>query len=191
VATGNTNITALLAAWRDGDPTAVDRLMPLVYDELHAIAHGQFAGRRGEGMLQTTALVHEAYLKLAKRSRLVVQDRHHFFAVAAKAMRQLAVDYARKEAAGKRGGGAAFTSIDAEAIPAVERAADIVALDEALERLARLDEWLSRMVELRYFAGLSVEETAQVLGCSDRTVKRDWRKARALLHADLASQRQE
>ena len=182
-------ITQLLAAWRDGDRGAVDQLMPLVYDELHAIARGQGLRSGADRTLQTTALVHEAYLKLANRSRLVVQDRHHFFAIAAKAMRQLAVDFARKRSADKRGAGVTLVVVDEVDVPTIERAPDIVALDEALERLARIDEPLSRLVELRYFAGLSVEETAQVLGCSARTVKRDWRKARALLHADLTSQR--
>lgn len=180
------DITELLAAWRDGRRDAVQRLMPLVYDELRAIARGRGIRARPDDTLQTTAIVHEAFLKLADRSRLEVQDRHHFFAIAARAMRQLAVDYARRQAAGKRGGGAVAAIEDLELVPAPERSADVIALDEALERLARLDEGLSRIVELRYFAGLSVEETAQVLGCSDRTVKRDWRKARALLHADLA-----
>jgi RNA polymerase sigma-70 factor, ECF subfamily len=179
-------ITRLLAAWRGGDLNAMNDLMPLVYDELRAIAHRQF-GRYGNQTLQTTALVHEAYVKLAKHSRLAVQDRHHFFAVAAKAMRQLAVDYARAQAAGKRGGQAPSVRIDDVDAPAPERAAEIVALDEALDRLAELDESLSRIVELRFFGGLSVEETAEVIGCSTRTVKREWRKARALLHADLTS----
>ena len=185
-----TDITTLLAEWRGGDRDAIRRLMPLVYDELRAIARGRGIHARPEDTLQTTAVVHEAFLKLANRSGLQVQDRHHFFAIAAKAMRQLAVDYARRQAAGKRGGGAAQGTIDdLELVAAPERSADVIALDEALDRLARLDEWLSRIVELRYFAGLSVEETARVLGCSDRTVKRDWRKARALLHADLTAGR--
>ena len=183
-----TDITALLAEWRGGDRDAIRRLMPLVYEELRAIARGRGIHARPDDTLQTTAVVHEAFLKLADRSRLQVQDRHHFFAIAGKAMRQLAVDYARRQAAGKRGGGAAPGTIeDLELIATPERAADVIALDEALDRLARLDEWLSRIVELRYFGGLSVEETAQVLGCSDRTIKRDWRKARALLHADLTA----
>lgn len=185
-----TDITALLAEWRGGDRDAIRRLMPLVYDELRAIARGRGIHARPEDTLQTTAVVHEAFLKLADRSRLQVQDRHHFFAIAAKAMRQLAVDYARRQAAAKRGGSAAPGTIDdLELIAAPERSAEVLALDDALDRLARLDEWLSRIVELRYFAGLSVEETAQVLGCSDRTIKRDWRKARALLHADLTAGR--
>lgn len=190
MAPNETDITSLLAAWRGGDRDAMNRLMPLVYDELRAIARGRGVRARPDDTLQTTALVHEAFLKLAGRSGLAVQDRHHFFALAARAMRQLAVDYARRQAAEKRGGGVVGAVEDVDRIPAVERAPDVVALDEALERLASLDESLSRIVELRYFAGLSVEETAQVLGCSARTVKRDWRKARALLHADLTSRRQ-
>ena len=189
MAPNETDITSLLAAWRGGDRDAMNRLMPLVYDELRAIARGRGVRARPDDTLQTTALVHEAFLKLAGRSGLAVHDRHHFFALAARAMRQLAVDYARRQAAEKRGGGVVGAD-DVDRIPAVERAPDVVALDEALERLASLDESLSRIVELRYFAGLSVEETAQVLGCSARTVKRDWRKARALLHADLTSRRQ-
>jgi len=186
-----TDITALLAECRGGNRDAIRRLMPLVYDELRAIARGRGIHARPDDTLQTTAVVHEAFLKLVDHSRLQVQDRHHFFAIAARAMRQLAVDYARRQAAGKRGGGAAPGTIeDIELIAAPQRPADVIALDDALDRLARLDEWLSRLVELRYFAGLSVEETAQVLGCSDRTVKRDWRKARALLHADLTAGRQ-
>ena len=179
-----TTITGLLAAWRHGDRDAIDRLMPLVYEELRSLARRRFRDGRDQ-TLQTTALVHEVYLKLADESQLQVQDRHHFFALAAKAMRQLTVDYARRRAATKRGGGVQLVSADDVELPAVERAGQIVELDAALERLAQLDEWLSRVVELRYFGGLSVEETAAVLGCSERTVKRDWRKARALLHAEL------
>lgn len=181
-------MTQLLAAWRGGDRNAVDELMPLVYDELRALARRQRRGRE-DGTLQTTALVHEAYLKLSRHSRLVVQDRQHFFALAAKAMRQLIVDHARRRVATKRGGQARLVALDNVDVPAVTRAADIVALDQALERLEDLDEPLSRMVELRFFAGFSVEETAEILGCSPRTVKREWRKARALLHAELTEER--
>jgi RNA polymerase sigma factor (TIGR02999 family) len=180
-------ITELLAAWRGGDRGAVDRLMPLVYEQLRALAHRQVSGRNGR-TLQTTALVHEAYLKLARHSHLVIQDRHHFFAVAAKAMRQLVVDHARRRLAEKRGGRLQPISIDVVGLPDGERAAELVALDEALNRLSQLDESLSRVVELRFFAGFSVEETATVLGCSPRTVKRNWRKARALLHAELTGE---
>jgi RNA polymerase sigma factor (TIGR02999 family) len=186
MATDATTITELLAAWREGDRDAFHRLMPLVYQELRRMAHRQL-GARDDRTLQTTAVVHELYLKLAKHSCLAVQDRHHFFAVAAAAMRQLTVDYARRRTAAKRGGHALVFAIDDRDIAVTERAAEIVALDEALDRLAMLDESLSRIVELRFFGGLSVEETADVVGCSPRTVKRHWRKARALLHAELAS----
>ena len=186
MATDLAAITQLLAAWRAGDPTAVNRLMPLVYGELRTIARQRRRGR-GDHTLQTTALVHETYLKLSKQSHLMVHDRSHFFAVAAKAMRQITVDYARKRLSDKRGGGAAVEAIDDVDVPASETPSVIVALDAALERLAQLDELLSRIVELRYFGGLSVEETAEVLKCSPRTVKRGWRKARALLHAELAA----
>jgi RNA polymerase sigma factor (TIGR02999 family) len=182
-----TTITGLLAAWRDGDGQAVGRLMPLVYDELRALARRRL--RHGpDETLQTTVLVHEVYLKLAQHSQLQIHDRHHFFALAAKAMRQLTVDYARRSAADKRGGAVRFVRAEDVELPVVERTEQIVALDAALERLAQLDEPLARVVELRYFGGLSVEETAGVLGCSARTVKRDWRKARALLHAELTCQ---
>ncbi len=184
--TDTTTITQLLAAWRAGDRQAIGRLMPLVYDELRALARHRLR-HRGDQTLQTTVLLHEVYLKLAQHSQLAVNDRQHFFALAAKAMRQLTVDYARRRASSKRGGGAELVPADEVAVPAVERAEQIVALDAALERLSQLDETLSRIVELRYFGGLSVEETAEVLGCSDRTVKRGWRKARALLHAELTS----
>ena len=161
--------------------------MPLVYDELRALARRRLRHGRDE-TLQTTVLVHEVYLKLAQHSRLEIHDRHHFFALAARAMRQLTVDYARRRAADKRGGGVRLVSAADIELPVVERAEQIVALDAALDRLAQLDAPLARVVELRYFGGLSVEETAGVLGCSARTVKRDWRKARAVLHAELTSQ---
>jgi RNA polymerase sigma factor (TIGR02999 family) len=186
MATDASTITRLLAAWREGDRDAVHQLMPLVYRELRAMAHRQFRGRR-DGTLQATAIVHEAYFKLARHSRLPVEDRHHFFALAAKVMRQIIVDYARKRVASKRGGQLPVVALDDVDVPVATRAAEIVAVDQALQRLAQLDESLSRLVELRFFAGLSVEETADVLGCSPSTVKRSWRKARALLHADLAA----
>jgi RNA polymerase sigma factor (TIGR02999 family) len=180
-------ITELLAAWRGGDREAVGRLLPLVYDELRRLARRRAA--RPNQTLQTTALVHEAYLKLAAHSHLAAQDRHHFFALAAKVMRQLVVDHARRCAAAKRGGNARAIALDDLHIPVDDRADEMLALDEALERLAALDETLSRIVELRFFAGLSVEETADALDCSPRTVKREWRKARALLNHDLAGRR--
>lgn len=148
MATESRTLTELLAAWREGDRDALHRLMPLVYNELRALAHQLHA--RDHGTLQTTALVHEAYLKLAKHSQLAVQDRHHFFALAARAMRQLIVDYARKRVASKRGGDAPVVALDSLDIPAATRAAEVVALDHALERLAELDASLSRIVELRF-----------------------------------------
>jgi RNA polymerase sigma factor (TIGR02999 family) len=179
------DIGALLAAWRNGDRNAIDELMPLVYNELRRLAHGRFA--RGGETLNTTALVHEAYLRFARHSRLEVQDRQHFFALAAKAMRHLVVDHARRRIAAKRGGPLHAVPLDETDIPIADQASEIVALDEALERLTAVDESLSRLVELRFFAGLSVEETADALECSPRTVKRDWRKARAFLYRELAA----
>jgi RNA polymerase sigma factor (TIGR02999 family) len=178
-------ITELLAAWRAGDRGAVERLIPLVYDELHTMARRQLRDQVG-ATLQTTALVHEAYLKLSRHSRLSVDDRHHFFAIAGRAMRQIVVDHARRRIAAKRGGADRALSLDDAEVSLPSRAAEIVALDEALEHLAAVDDWLSRLVELRFFAGLSVEETAEALDCSPRTIKRDWRKARAFLYRELA-----
>jgi RNA polymerase sigma-70 factor (ECF subfamily) len=177
-------ITDLLVSWRNGDRAAVHQLIPLVYEELRALAHRQLGGH-GPQMLQTTALVHEVYLRLAGRSQLRVEDRRHFFAIAARAMRQLVVDHARRQAAGKRGGSQRMVPLDGAEIPVAGRAAEIVAIDAALDRLAAHDARLSQVVELRFFGGLSVEETADVLGSSPRTVKRDWRKARAFLYREL------
>jgi RNA polymerase sigma factor (TIGR02999 family) len=180
-------ITALLSALREGDRTALDRLFPLVYEELHGRAHRQLARRRPGDTLSTTALVHEAYLKLTDSAHQSYQDRVHFFAVASRAMRQILVDYARRMTAAKRAGGFAV-SLDPDQLGDPGRAEELVALDEALERLERLDERLARNVEMRFFGGLSVEETAEVLGVSPRTVKRDWRKARAFLFAAIRAE---
>ena len=176
-------VTRLLAALRRGDRGALDQLMPLVYRELHERAHRQLAAHRPGETLDTTALVNEAYLKLVDAASAGWQDRAHFFAVASKVMRQIIVDYARRSAAKKRGGRVGAPLLDSrEEIAAPVRAAELVELDEALKDLERLDERLSRIVELRFFGGLSVEEAAEVLDVSPRTVKRDWRKARALLY---------
>jgi RNA polymerase sigma factor (TIGR02999 family) len=175
------DITQLLTALRDGDRTALDRLFPLVYAELHDRAHRQLARRRPGDTLSTTALVHEAYLKLTDTAHQSYQDRVHFFAVASRAMRQILVDYARRMTAAKRGGGLAV-SLDPDQLGDPGRAEELIALDEALARLEALDERLARNVEMRFFGGLSVEETAEALGVSPRTVKRDWRKARAFLY---------
>jgi RNA polymerase sigma factor (TIGR02999 family) len=173
-------ITTLLAALRDGDRSAMDRLFPLVYREFHGRAHQQLAQRRPGDTLSTTALVHETYLKLSGSSKQTYQDRLHFFAVASRAMRQILVDYARRNAAEKRGSGRAVT-LEPEAIGNPDRGDDLLALDEALEQLQQLDPRLVQTVELRFFGGLSVEETADALGVSPRTVKRDWQRARAFL----------
>lgn len=184
-----TQITSLLIDLRRGDRAALDRLFDLVYRELHERARRQLGYRSAGSTLNTTALVHEAYLKLSDASQLALEDRRHFFAVAARAMRQIAVDHARRAKAQKRGGGVWAVSLDEVGIgaAAVEQpTTDLVALDRALEELGQLDERLARTVELRYFAGLSVEETAELMGVSDRTVKRDWRKARAFLYDALS-----
>lgn len=177
-------ITQLLAAARAGDPTALGRVFGLVHGELRDAARRQLGhGRPGE-TLNTTALVHEAFLKLVG-SNSRYDDRSHFMAVAAKAMRQIIVDYARERAALKRGGGAAAVSLDRAALASPERAEETLALDEALRQLDTLAPRLVQVVEARYFAGLSVEETAQALGLSPRSVKRDWQKARAWLYRAL------
>ena len=178
-------ITQLLAALREGDRGALDRLFPLIYAELHDRAHRQLARRRPGDTLSTTALVHEAYLKLTDSAHQTYQDRTHFFAVASRAMRQILLDYARRMSAAKRGGLA--VSLDPDQLGDPGRAEELIALDEALTRLEALDERLARNVEMRFFGGLSVEETAEALGMSPRTVKRDWRKARAFLFEAIRS----
>ncbi len=180
--TGTEEITGLLAAARGGDRSALDRLFPLVYAHLRERAHGQLRRLRPGETLSTTALVHEAYLKLVDASRQEFHDRQHFFAVASRAMRQILVDYARRARAGKRGAGQAPAALELDHLPDPGRAEELVALDEALVELERLDPRLARIVELRFFGGLSVEETGEALELSPRTVKRDWRKARAVLY---------
>jgi RNA polymerase sigma factor (TIGR02999 family) len=176
------DITGLLAAFREGDREALDRLLPLVYGELRERAHRQLSARRPGDTLSTTALVHEAYLKLAGNTHQSYQDRIHFFAVASRAMRQIILDYARRQSAAKRGSGRGPVTLDPEVTPEAVRAEELVELEEALTRLEHLDERLGRVVELRFFGGLSVEEVGEVMGVSARTIKRDWRKARAFLY---------
>jgi RNA polymerase sigma factor (TIGR02999 family) len=178
-------ITGLLAAYREGDRAALDRLFPLVYAALRELAHRQLTVRQSGDTISTTVLVHEAYLKLTGSAHQTYQDRIHFFAVASRAMRQILVDYARRHAAAKRGSGAIAVSLDPDALPDPGRAEELVALDEALSKLERLDQRLGRMVELRFFGGLSVEETGEALGVSPRTIKRDWRRARAFLYRTM------
>ena len=182
---GQADITGLLVAWRAGDPEAFDRLFPMVYDELRRIAHRQLGAERPDHTLDTTALVHEAYLKLVDQTRAQLTDRAHFFAVAARAMRRILVDYARRHRALKRGGAAGSVSLSGAALIAEERADTLVALDEALTRLAELDARLSQVVECRFFGGLTEEETAEALAVTARTVRRDWVKAKGWLHREL------
>lgn len=180
------DVTDLLVAWRQGNPDALARLIPLVHDELRRIAHGYLAAERGDHTLRTTALVNEAYLRLVNASRVQWQDRAQFFAAAAGSMRRILVDYARRYHATKRGGGRAPLPLDEATLAIEERADMLIALDEALDRLGAMDARLCRVVECRYFAGLSDEETAEVLGVTARTVRRDWVKARGWLYAQLA-----
>jgi len=180
------DITQLLAAARGGNAGALDQVFALVYDEVRRLAHAQIARTGRSPTLNTTAVVHEAYIKLAHTPLESLEDRRHFFAMAAKAMRQVLVDTARRRNAEKRGGGAAHLSLDDAEVSVASTAAEIVDLEMALQRLAAVDERLARVVELRFFGGLSEHETAEVMEVSDRTVQRDWRAARAFLTRELA-----
>jgi RNA polymerase sigma factor (TIGR02999 family) len=182
---GEAEVTALLVAWERGDDEALRRVAPLVYEELRAIAAAQLRGERREHTLQPTALVHEAYLRLAEQRRRHWKERRQFFAVAARLMRQILVDHARARGAAKRGGGEA-TRIEVTGVDvAAPEVFDVLPLDDALTRLAALQPRLAKVVELRFFGGLEVEETAELLACSPRTVKRDWALARAWLIREL------
>ena len=178
-------VTQLLIAYRGGDREAFDRLVPMVYDDLRRIARRQLR-RGGPGhTLDTTGLVHEAYLKLVDPAKVDWQDRGHFLAVSARAMRQVIIGYARKRSAAKRGGGERPVTPDEAQIAVDDQAERLLALDRALERLGSRDERLARVVECRFFAGLSEEETAQALAVSLRTAQRDWMRARAWLKEEL------
>ena len=174
-------LTGLLKDWKQGDPTALERLTPLIYDELRRIAHRYAQRERNGHTLQTTALVNEAYLRLAGAEKPDWQNRAHFFAVTAQVMRHILIDHARRRRFLKHGGATQQVSLAEACLMADERAAELVTLDEALEDLARLDPRKSRVVELRYFGGLSLAETADALGISIMTVRRDWRVAKAWL----------
>ena len=178
-------ITDLLLQLSVGDPSAMDRLFPLVYDELHRMARRALRREHLDHTLGTTGLVHEAYLKLVDQTRVGWRDRAHFFAVAALAMRRILVDYARRHRREKRGGGRRAVSLDESAISLDERAENLMALDEALTRLGALSPRLGRVVECRFFGGLTEEEIAEALGVTTRTVKRDWAKARGWLYQEL------
>lgn len=178
-------ITRLLASIRDGDRQAIDLVFNLVYAELHTAARRQLARARPGQTLDTTVLVHEAYLKLVYSAQANWADRSHFFAVAAKAMRQIIIDYARWATRKKRGGGIHRISLDGIDVADQERASELVALDAALTQLESFSERLARIVELRFFAGLSVEETAEALAVQPHQIKREWRKARAFLFQSI------
>jgi RNA polymerase sigma factor (TIGR02999 family) len=182
------SVTALLAEWTRGDRDALDQLLPLVYAELRRVAARQLGAERVGHTLQPTALVHEAYLRLIDQRHVNWQDRAHFFGVAAQIMRRILVDHARRHTAAKRGEGVQSVSIDDARDVAASKEIPIVALDHALERLEKVDVELAKLVELRAFGGLTIEEAAHILNVSASTVKRDWRIAKAWLTRELASE---
>jgi len=177
-------VSGLLRAWSDGDQRALERLTPVVYDELHRLARRYMRRERSGHSLQTTALVNEAYMRLVDYRRMEWQDRAHFFAVAAQVMRRILVEHARRHNL-KRGGGVQHMSLEQAAVVGGDEDADLTALDDAMNALARIDSRKVRVVEMRFFGGLSVEETAEVLKVSPITVKREWRAARAWLYREL------
>ena len=180
-------VTQLLVAWGGGDQAARDELMPLVYEELRRLAHKCMRRERPAHTLQTSALLNEAYVRLVDQKNIQWQDRAHFFGIAARLMRQVLVDYARTRNYAKRGGDNRRVSLDEAMIVSRERAAEVVALDEALKTLAEIDPRQSQIVELRFFGGLSIDETAEVLAVSPGTVMRDWTLAKAWLRRALTS----
>lgn len=183
------DVTSLLVRWSEGDQQALEQVLPLVYGELRRIASNQLRRERKDHTLAPTALVNELYLRLVDQRRTSWQNRAHFFGLAAQLMRRILVDYARTRSAGKRGGGVARIPLDevldGDALPDDSGVADVLAIDDALERLASIDPDQARIVELRFFGGLNVDEIAAVLGRSPRTVKREWRLARAWLYREL------
>lgn len=178
-------LSSLLRAWNSGDESALDKLMPLVYDELHHLAHWHMARERAGHTLQTTALVNEAYLRLIDTDQIQWQDRAHFFAIAAKMMRRILVDLARSRGYQKRGGNARKVTLDEALLASPEPDEELLRLDDALNALSEFDPRKARVVELRYFGGLSVEETAEVLQVSAITVIRDWNMAKLWLLEEL------
>jgi len=179
-------LTELLLELRDGRPGAMDRLFPLVYEELRRVAHRALRGERTGHTLGTTGLVHEAYIRLADQTRLEYRDRAHFYGIAARAMRHILVDYARRHRAAKRGGAEPVIVLDDSLLGVEDRAEALLALDEALENLAALDPRLARVVECRFFGGLTEDETGEVLEVTARTVRRDWLKAKGWLYHQLS-----
>ena len=183
-------VTRLLRVWRAGDRDALDALVPHVYQELKRVAHYQLQKERPNHTLQSAALVNEAYARLVGQESIGFESRSHFFAVAAQLMRQILVDYARRHRAEKRGGGVCMLTLDDAMAMPQRKSLDVVALDDALTRLSEIDPRQSRVVELRFFAGLSLEETAQALEVGPATVQRDWTAARAWLHRELSRETQ-
>ncbi len=183
----SSDVTLLLQEWSGGDSSAADRLLPVLYDELHRIAAGALRGERRGHTLQPTALVNEAWMKLADQNA-PWKNRAHFLGVAAQAMRRILVDHARRKSAQKRGGDALRVTL-ADVAATESNEVDLVRLDDALEKLAALDERQAKMVTMRFFAGLTVDETAEALGVSEKTVKRDWAAAKAWLHRELGGGR--
>jgi RNA polymerase sigma factor (TIGR02999 family) len=179
------DVTELLRQWRSGDEEALDKLTPLIYDELHRLAHQYISRERPGHTLQTTALVNEAYLRLVEQNDVDWESRAHFFAVSAQLMRHILVDYARQHAAAKRGGEFQKVALNGEVIVSRERAAELVALDDAMHALHEIHPRRSKVVELRYFGGLNNKEASQVLKVSETTIERDWRFAKAWLYREL------
>jgi RNA polymerase sigma factor (TIGR02999 family) len=181
------SVTELLLSWRQGDAEALDRLVPLVYDELRRVARLHLRREQPGHALQATALVHEVYMRLVDVDRLTLKNRTHFFAVAAKLMRQILVDHARRQRADKRGGGATMMTLDDVSPAAQPASVDVLAVDQALAALASIDARQSHVVELRFFAGLNIDEAAEALGMSPATVEREWVLAKAWLFRQLSS----
>jgi len=182
------DVTQLLIAWSDGDQAARDQLMPVVYEELHRLARNYMSRESPGHTLQTSALVNEAFLRLVDQRNVHWQSRAHFFGIAAQMMRRILVDYARSRSYAKRGGGARRLTLDEGLIVSDERSAEVVAVHEALEELAKFDARKSQIVELRFFGGLSIDETAEVLGVSPGTVMADWTVAKAWLRREISPQ---
>ncbi len=182
---GREDITQLLLEWSDGDQESMERLVPLVYNELRRIASRYLTGERSDHSLQPSDVVHEAYFRLVDQNAVRWRNRGHFFAIAAQTMRRILVDHARMHKYAKRGGGKPRLSIDLVGEPAIERPSDLVALDDALTSLSDFDPAKAKIVELRFFGGLSIDETADVVGTSRATVVRQWRMAKAWLHREF------
>src|SRR5260370_2045211 len=185
MATARQDVTELLRQWRSGAEEALDKLAQLIYDELHRLAHQYISRERPGHTLQTTALVNEAYLRLVEQNDVDWESRAHFFAVSAQLMRHILVDYARQHAAAKRGGEFQKVALNGEVIVSRERAAELVALDEAMHALHEIHPRRSKVVELRYFGGVNNKEASQVLKVSETTIERDWRFAKAWLYREL------